>query len=198
VDRSGYRAWNLERGGSAHALINVHANKFLVNMEHMRDNSNTGRNVPNPGELNVYIYHPEQRSQWGDHFMPDGTVFPYSSQPGNFGPDFVPRASFIPELERWYCYEFMVKTNTPGSRDGRLAGWVDGKLAFDFPNIRLRDVADLKIDQFDLQFHINGNPTSEATKYYDNVVAATSYLGRYRRARPLRRPALPLPPPPCA
>ena len=45
-----------------------------------------------PGMLNVYIYHPEQRSKYGDHFFPTGLVLPNTSIPNNFGPTFVPRA----------------------------------------------------------------------------------------------------------
>ena len=62
---------------SAHYFINGQAtpgvpangtNKFLVNLENWRGEAATA----SPGLLNVYIYHPEQRSQWGDHFFPNG------------------------------------------------------------------------------------------------------------------------------
>src|SRR5690606_1420143 len=58
-------------------------NKFLVNLENWRGEVE----VASPGLLNVYVYHPEQRSQWGDHFFPDGTVTPYDPEPFDFGPD---------------------------------------------------------------------------------------------------------------
>ena len=67
------------------------------------------------------------RDQWGDHFFPTGIVLPNSSTPFDFGPDFVARPDVIPVLGRWYCYEFMVKANTPGQRDGRIAFWLDGQ-----------------------------------------------------------------------
>jgi hypothetical protein len=148
-------------------------NKFLANLENWRGEDAT----PSPGHLNIYIYHPEQRSQWGDHFFPTGTVLPFSNEPFDFGPDFVSRPDILPELGKWYCYEYMLKANTPGKRDGRIAFWVDGKLAADFGNLRFRDVADLKIDRFGLSFHIGSNPNGETKKWYDNVVAATSYIG---------------------
>ena len=47
----------------------------------------------------------------------------------------------------------------------------------DFPNLRLRDIDTLKIDRFGLSFHIGSNPAGETKKWYDNVVAATSYIG---------------------
>jgi hypothetical protein len=148
-------------------------NKFLMEFEAWRGEVAE----PNPGNLNVYIYHPEQRSMWGDHFFPDGTVLPNSSMPGNFGSSFVARPNVVPELGRWYCHEIMLKANTPGMRDGEIALWVDGNLIARFPNLRLRDVDTLKIDRFNLSLHIGSNTRSETSKWYDNVVAAKSYIG---------------------
>ncbi len=167
---------------SAHYFINGMAtpgvpsdgtNKFLVNLENWRENSA----IASPGFLNVYIYHPEQRSQWGDHFFPNGEVMPNTSQPYDFGTNFVSHPQIIPDMDRWYCYEYMVLANTPGKRNGRVAVWLDGKLVADFNNLRLRDVESLKIDRFGLSFHIKSNPKGEAKKWYDNVVAASSYIG---------------------
>jgi hypothetical protein len=148
-------------------------NKFLANLENWRGEAAT----VSPGDLNIYVYHPLQRSQWGDHFFPTGLVMPNTSIAFDFGPDFVSRPDIIPTLDRWYAYELMVKANTPGQNDGRIAAWVDGKLTMDFPNLRLRDVASLTIDRFALCFHIGSNPNGEAQKWYDNVVAARSYIG---------------------
>jgi hypothetical protein len=167
---------------SAHYFINGQAtpgvpadgtNKFLVNLEHWRGEAATA----SPGFLNVYVYHPEQRSQWGDHFFPSGMVLPNSSLPFDFGPEFVSRPDSIQELDRWYCYEYMVKANTPGMRDGRITIWLDGVLAADFPNLRFRDIDTLTIDRFQLSFHIGSNPNGVQKKWYDNLVAATSYIG---------------------
>ncbi len=167
---------------SAHYYVNGQAtpgvpadgtNKFLANYECWRGESTT----PNPGHLNVYIYHPDQRSQWGDHFFPTGVVLPNSSQPFDFGPTFVAHPDVAPKLGQWYSYEFMVKANTPGQRDGRIACWLDGKLIADFPNLRLRDISSLKIDHFQLELHIKSNTVAATAKQVDNVVAATSYIG---------------------
>lgn len=148
-------------------------NKFLANLENWRGDAAT----VSPGDLNIYIYHPLQRSQWDDHFFPTGLVMPNTSIPFDFGPDFISRPDIIPALDRWYAYELMVKANTPGQNDGRIAAWVDGKLVMDFPNLRLRDVASLTIDRFALCFHIGSNPNGQSKKWYDNVVAAKSYIG---------------------
>lgn len=154
-------------------------NKFIVSLENWRGEAAT----KSPGELNVYCYHPEQRSEYGDHFFPSGKVLPYTARPGNFGPHFVARPDIIPELGRWYCYELMVKANTPGLRDGRIACWLDGKLVADFPNLRLRDVDTLKINTASVCLHIRSNTIRENKKWYDDVVVATSYIGPVARAK---------------
>lgn len=152
-------------------------NKFLAAFENeigYRDQASI------PGPLNVSCYHPEQRSDFGDHFFPTGTVLPYSpttGNTGNFGAHFVPRPDVVPELDRWYCYEFTVKANAPGQRDGRMACWLDGKLIADFPNLRLRDLASLKIERIGLGLYMASNVIRENRKWYDDVVAATAYIG---------------------
>jgi hypothetical protein len=118
----------------------------------------------------MYVYHPEQRSNYGDHFFPTGLVMPNTSIPFDFGPNFVSRPDIIPNLDQWYCYEYMVQANTPGERDGRIMAWLDGELRF-------RDVASLTIDRFGLSFHIGSNPNGEQKRWYDNVVAAKKYIG---------------------
>jgi hypothetical protein len=167
---------------SAHYFVNGQAtpgvrangtNKFLANLENWRGEAAT----PSPGDLNIYLYHPEQRSDYGDHFFPNGDVSPNTSIKFSYGPGFVSRPNIIQQLDRWYCYEYMLQANTPGQRDGRIAVWLDGVLVADFPGLRLRDVATLKIDRFGLSFHIGSNPSGQARKWYDNVVAAKAYVG---------------------
>ncbi len=149
-------------------------NKFLVQYE---PDSQPPAKFPSPGPMNAYVYHPEQRSKWGDHIYPTGLVVPNTSLRFDFGPHFVPRPDFVPQLDRWYCYEFMVKANVPGRRDGRIGCWVDGRLIADFPNMRFRDVDALKIDAFSIGVYIADNSARENKKWYDDVVAATSYIG---------------------
>jgi hypothetical protein len=148
-------------------------NKFIASFECWRGDPAT----PPPGGLNVYLYHPEQRTEYGDHLFPSGTVLPYTYKPGDYGPSFVPRPDLTPERGRWYCHELMMRANTPGQRDGRIACWIDGKLVADFPNLRLRDDADLKINHAELTLHIKTNPTRANSKWYDDVVVATQYIG---------------------
>ena len=169
-------------GISAHYFINNMAtpgvpadgkNKFLVNFEDWRGDAT----VPSPGPLNVYVYWPGQRTVYGDHFFASGMVLPNSSIPGDFGPGFVSRPDLTPALDQWACYELMVKANTVGQLDGRIAFWVDGKLAADFGNMHFRDIASLTIDRINLMFHAGANPNGITHKWYDDLVVATSYIG---------------------
>jgi hypothetical protein len=148
------------------------SNQFIVRLDSWR----VEEQVPSPGYLVFYVYHMDQGNRWGDQFFPSGKVIPPDRQ--LFGDEFVPRPDFVPERDRWYCYEFMVQTNTPGKRDGRVAFWVDGKLMGDFPKLRLRNVATLKADRIQLALYTeNRRVRRDATMWYDDVVAATSYIG---------------------
>jgi hypothetical protein len=71
----------------------------------------------------------------------------------------------------------MLRANTPGEPDGRIACWIDGRLAADFPHLRLRDTPELKINHAALDLHVGSNPKRENRKWYDDVVIATSYVG---------------------
>jgi len=149
------------------------AKQFLAAFESWRgDAAETS-----PGALNAYVYHFDQRDIWGDHFFPTGLVSPNTSLPFDFGADFVARRDITPELDRWYCYELMLSANTVGSRDGRITLWLDGHLIADFGNLVFRDDPAIKIDRFSVMFHAGSNPGAATTKYVDNVVAATSYVG---------------------
>ena len=158
-------------------------NKFLVSFEATRDAAGPA----NPGSLATYIYYPEQRDIYGDIFFPTGRVLPFDRTPyaafdGTYSklPTYVPfvsRPEIVPQLGRWYCYEIMLKANTPGLRDGRMALWLDGKMIADFTNLRFRDIADLKIDHVGLSLHGNGGIMATSKKYYDNFVIAKSYIG---------------------
>jgi hypothetical protein len=147
-------------------------NKFLAEIGNWRDRVIT----TSPGHLFVYCYHPEQRSDYGDHFFPSGKVLPERGLPSPFGSQFAARPEVLPELDRWYCFELMLKANTPGQRDGRIACWLDGKLVADFPNMRLRDVETLKIDYVDLGLYVF-TAERDSKKWFDDVVVATSYVG---------------------
>jgi hypothetical protein len=138
-----------------------------------------------PGFSHLYVYWPRQRSQFGDHWYPDGIVLPYSPAIGNKGewlafpnqyPDFRVMPNFLPQRDRWYCVELMVRANTPGQNNGEAAYWIDGQLAGRFPNLNVRSISTLKIDKAHVTLHA-GKSTRINKKWHDNVVIATKYIG---------------------
>ena len=166
-------------------------NKFLADFQSTQGTQFDGHSMM------VYVYHPDMRyndptpspfnvelnrpstprgQQYADHLYPDGDVMPWDYRKGNYGPNFIERPKFNIELGRWYCYEFMLKANTPGQRDGRLTAWINGEVILDFGNMRFRDINDLKIDLVGFCFGCASNPV--ATKaWFDNIVIAKSYIG---------------------
>jgi hypothetical protein len=131
-------------------------NKFIVSLDTWRTRRMTPV-PPAPGQWLIYCYHPEQRGRYGDNFYPE--------------------PKFLVERDRWYCCELMVKANTVGQRDGRIAFWVDGKLKGDFAGLRLRDVDSLKINFLSIGFYIGNNRVRDNRMWFDDVVVATSYIG---------------------
>lgn len=133
--------------------------------------------VPPPGHLVAYVYHMDQQHQWGEQFYPSGRTQPgINAARGLFGPSFNARQDFVPARGRWYCYELMVKVNTPGLRDGRVAFWVDGRLAADFPNLRFRTVDTLRINRAQVTMYESRNNGYHRV-WIDDVVLATAYVG---------------------
>jgi hypothetical protein len=119
-------------------------------------------------------------------------VTPYSSNIGNKGewlafpsqyPDFKPMPNFLPERNRWYCYELMVRANTPGQNNGEVRYWIDGNLVSDFPNLNIRSIDTLKINEGHIGLHA-GHSERVNKKWYDNVVIATQYIGPIASASP--------------
>ena len=145
-----------------------------------------------PGFAALYSYWPRQRSAFGDHWYPTGFVVPFDSgigedgQPiGNRGdwlafpsryPDFEPMVNFLPQRDRWYCYELMVQANTPGQNNGEVKFWIDGTLVGDFPDLNVRSISTLKIDEAGIGLHAQHSERINK-KWYDNVVIATQYIG---------------------
>jgi hypothetical protein len=166
--------------------------------------NNMTATTPSPGKSQLYVYWPKQRTringappgmQWGDIWTPPGAALPYidaqhqvgddGQAVGNRGnwlafpndyPQFQPMADFIPDRDKWYCVELMVKSNTPGNADGEVKFWIDGELKGDFTNLDMRSVASLKLDTVHIMLHA-GRTTRLNTKWYDNVVIAKRYIG---------------------
>jgi hypothetical protein len=148
-------------------------NQFDALLDHYRSDAR----LPPPGHLVAYVYHMDQQHQWGEQFYPSGNTLPgINAARGLFGRFFVPRQDFVPALGRWHCYEFMLEANTPGQRDGRVAFWVNGRLAADFPNLQFRTIDALKINIAQVSMYESGNAGLRRV-WIDDVIVATAYIG---------------------
>jgi hypothetical protein len=138
-----------------------------------------GKNPP-PGELNFYSYfldmEPDRKMDkyWGNSFFPPGPERGKAAHSGRF----------VPKLNTWQCWEFMLKANAPGKSDGEQAMWVDEQQIGHFTGIRWRDDPDVKVNCFWLQHYGGdpGDPTKQfwkerQTVWFDDVVIATEYIG---------------------
>jgi hypothetical protein len=108
-----------------------------------------------------YSYKPDQRG-------------PYGWSPG------VNKGSARPmEAGRWYCFEMMIKANTPPAHDGELKMWIDGRLVAHYTDLFYRDVSDLRINQFTYSAYVGGTWTSKRDQklWDDQIVVAREYIG---------------------
>jgi hypothetical protein len=139
--------------------------------------ANTGGRIPNGrdgfsarlmwrpgGKVVQYLYHPDQKSQWGDDLDWDLGGQRYF-KPGT-----------------WHCVESEVQLNTTGSKDGRIRSWFDGTLALDRRDLRFRDVDALKIDGFYFSTFFGGGDLSWAPRKdehasFDGFVIARKRVG---------------------
>ena len=100
---------------------------------------------------------------------------------GKYGSDWLwenDRLGFL-ENNRWYCVKQHAKMNTPGKNDGILRGWIDGQLAFEKTDVRMRDMDTLKIETIWLNVYHGGGWTAQSDHhlYIDNVVIARNPIG---------------------
>jgi hypothetical protein len=111
--------------------------------------------------IGSYAYHADMGDFWGEHW-------PWMKDYRG-----------ILEKNRWYCIEQYVKLNTPGSQDGVLRAWVDGRLAFERTDIRYRNVPSLKIENLWFNVYFGGQTPSPYPQHLfaDNLVIARKYIG---------------------
>ena len=116
---------------------------------------------------------------------PIGFYCYHADMRGRYGSNWVWEKDRLGHLEnnRWYCIEQYAKMNTPGRNDGILRGWVDGRLAFEKADVRMRDVDSLKIESVWLNVYLGGTWTSKSEHhlYMDNVVISRKYIGPMRK-----------------
>lgn len=111
--------------------------------------------------IGFYCYHVDMKGKYGSHWVWDKNNLGYLQN------------------NRWYCVEQYAKMNTPGQNDGILRGWVNGQLAFEKTDVRMRDVDTLKIETIWVNLYLGGTWTAESDHhlYIDDVVIARNYIG---------------------
>ncbi len=112
---------------------------------------------------------------------PIGFYCYHADMKGRYGSSWIWEKGGLGYLEnnRWYCIEQYARLNTPGQNDGTLRGWIDGKLAFEPTDVRMRDIPDLKIQSIWLNVYHGGtwSASSDDHLFIDNVVVAKQYIG---------------------
>src|SRR5665213_3046556 len=136
--------------------------------------ANTGGHAPNgcdgwtarmmwrpDGRIVQYVYHPGQKGIYGDDL--DWAV---DGKPVYFEPG------------RWACVETRVKLNDPGSNNGEIQSWLDGREALHAKGLRFRDVPELKLDVFFFSTFFGGGDLSWAA-HKDEIADFSGFvLGR--------------------
>jgi hypothetical protein len=117
-------------------------------------------------EPRLYTYHPEQTNEWQGYSYGD-------SLQQNIGD------ILILEVNRWYCFEIMLKPNVVGQHNGELKMWIDGELKTHYYSMRFRDTDDLKINELEINAYMGGQCTASKDQnlWDDNLVLATEYIG---------------------
>lgn len=119
--------------------------------------------------------------------QPLGWYCYHADMEGNYGSGWIWTQGYRGFLDnnRWYCVEQHVKMNTPGkdggpgTRDGMLRVWIDGRPAYEKTDLRFRDLDTLKIEQVWMNVYHGGTTPSPRDQhlYVDNVVVAKNYIG---------------------
>ncbi len=112
---------------------------------------------------------------------PVGFYCYHADMKGKYGSSWIWERDRLGYLEnnRWYCIEQHVRMNAPGKNDGVLRGWVDGRLAFEKTDVRMRDIPDLKIECIWINIYHGGtwSADSEDHLFIDNVAVSRQYVG---------------------
>ena len=124
--------------------------------------------APSPGNpmhgfvsIGTYAYHADMEDVYGDHWY------------------WMHDARGVLARNRWYCVEQYFRVNAPGARDGVMRAWIDGELAFEKSDIRVRETTTLKIERVWMNvYHGGTKPTDRPLDLYiDNVVVAKARIG---------------------
>lgn len=96
-----------------------------------------------------------------------------------WGDGFAPATPVPFPVGRWFCFEMMVKANTPGQHDGVMAYWIDGELGHQVDDMMWRTVPEVTLNRVSLQHY---NETEDVDGHsnkvsFDDVVVSTAPIG---------------------
>ena len=126
--------------------------------------------LPPPGRMQFYTYWHEMQP---DIYDDNGDGIPDIHYWGN---TFYPNPPIMPERDRWYCIEIMIKSNDAGQDDGEMAAWIDGQLYMHLKGFNWRTTNALKLKRITLGVYIHNNPKDNVV-WFDNVALSTGYIG---------------------
>lgn len=106
--------------------------------------------------IGYYCYHVDMKGQYGDSWV-------WNNEDRGFL-----------QNNHWYHIVQYIQLNTPKKNDGILNAWVDGQLAFEKKDIRMRDSDALKVETVWINLYHGGKWTSETEDhiYIDDVMIA--------------------------
>ena len=123
-----------------------------------------------PGRMQFYTYWHEMQP---DIYDDNGDGIPDIHYWGN---SFFPNPPLIPERDRWYCMEIMIKSNDAGQDNGEMAAWIDGQLYMHLKGFNWRTTNDLKLKRITLGVYIHNNPKANVV-WFDDVALSSGYIG---------------------
>lgn len=115
----------------------------------------------------------------GDELVADVSA-PYSSQANSSGWLPLEHSGFHftgENLGRWICHEMRVLANTPGQSNGAYTFWVDDVVVVERTSVDLVGSTEYHYNNAMLDAYWNGGSPAEQSRYYDNMVVATSRIG---------------------
>lgn len=115
--------------------------------------------------IGTYAYHADMEDYWGDAWAWSGN------------------GRALLARNRWYCIEQYFKVNQLGHKDGVLRAWIDGYPVYEKTDIRVRDIASIKIEQIWMNVYYGGTAPAPADLhlFIDNVVIGRKYIGPMRQ-----------------
>lgn len=120
-----------------------------------------------------------------ERLTPLGSYVYHAGQSGFYGDRWAWNKSQAALLEnnRWYCIEQYVRLNDPGTFNGELTVWLDGRRVFSKQDIQFRKSPELKIEEVWFNFYHGGSAKAAETQhlFIDNVVIAREYIGPVQR-----------------